>query len=164
MASGLPKKAADFRSGIGAKIAIVQSMWHSHCVEPMVERAKRELIRCGVREGDISVYSLPGSLELPYAAKMLLSSQPELDLVIAFGVVLQGGTTHDKTVIETVVRGFLDVTRDTGKPVINEVIGVADIKLAEDRSRDDDNNKGLEAAFAALELIHFRREACRLIE
>jgi 6,7-dimethyl-8-ribityllumazine synthase len=158
MAGGLPKKSEDFRSGEGAKIAIIHSMWHSQCVEPMVARAQRELIRCGVKEQDLVSYALPGSLELPYAAGLLLKVRPELDLVIAFGVVLQGGTTHDKTVLETVVRGFLDVTNQTGKPVVNEVIGVSDIKLAEQRSQDDSNNKGLEAAFAALELIHFRKQ------
>lgn len=157
MAGYLPKEVSQFHKIPNAKIAIISAMWHPHCVNAMIERAKQELINVDVNESDISVHFIPGSLELPFAARKLFERQPELDAVIAFGVVLQGKTTHDSTVIQTVVDGFASVSDRFGKPVINEVIGVTDIKDAEDRADESIANKGVEAVFALSELIHWQR-------
>jgi 6,7-dimethyl-8-ribityllumazine synthase len=42
-------------------------------------------------------------------------------------------------------------------PVINEILPVNSIEDARARSGEDDKNKGIEAALAALEIIHWRR-------
>jgi 6,7-dimethyl-8-ribityllumazine synthase len=157
MAGGLPKPQEAFHKIPGAKLAIIASMWHSECVEAMVERAKLVLLDLEVREENIAVHRLPGSLELPYAAARLFETDSKLDAVLAFGVVLTGATTHDATVIQNVVQGFSMVSEKFGKPIINEVIGVTDIEDAKKRSGDGPWNKGLEAAFAVSELLHWQK-------
>jgi 6,7-dimethyl-8-ribityllumazine synthase len=156
MAGFLPKPVSEFHSIPDAHIAIVASMWHPECVNSMVERAVFELIAAGVDESNISTHTLPGSLELPYAARCLFENDSELDAVIAFGVVLKGDTTHDDNVMQNVVDGFGRVSDRFHKPIINEVIGVTSIEDAQKRSDDTVANKGVEAVFALTELLRWK--------
>lgn len=157
MAGFLPKNPENFSKIPGTKVAIIASMWHAGYVDKMVERNVLELLKLDVKETDIQIHKIPGSLELPMAARILFETYPDLDAIIAYGVVLKGGTTHDATVIDTVVNGFVQVSDRFGKPIINEVIGVVDLKDAERRSSDDTWNKGLEAAFTLSEFITWKR-------
>lgn len=156
MAGYLPKPVEQFHKIPAAKIAIIAAMWHRDCVDAMIARAKQELLALDVQESNISVHFIPGSLELPYAARSLFEADSELDAVIAFGVVLKGATTHDDAVIQTVVDGFSRVSDRFHKPIINEVIGVTSIEDARQRSDDSIANKGVEAVFALSELLHWK--------
>jgi 6,7-dimethyl-8-ribityllumazine synthase len=131
-------------------------MWHAECIDRMVDRAAKELKRLGV--ADLQIHRLPGSLELPAAARALFEVDTNLDGILAFGVVLKGATSHDSTVIQQVLHGFGLISDRFGKPIINEVIGVANIEDAIKRSQDNDWNKGLEAAFAISEFLSWQRK------
>ncbi len=157
MAGHLPKKPDEFAKIPGARIAIIASMWHAPCVDRMIARAVRELAGVEVAESDIQIHRVPGSLELPLAARTVFEADPSVDAILAFGVVLKGSTTHDSSVIQQVLHGFSLVTDRFNKPIINEVIGVTDLADAERRSGDDDANKGLEAVFAVSELLRWQR-------
>jgi 6,7-dimethyl-8-ribityllumazine synthase len=157
MAGYLPKPVSEFHKIPNARIAIIAAMWHSECVDAMIARAQQELIVLDVQADDISVHKIPGSLELPYAARCLFESDPSLDAIIAFGVVLKGNTTHDDSVIQTVVDGFSRVSDRFNKPVINEVIGVNTIADARARSDGSIANKGVEAVFAVSELLYWKK-------
>jgi 6,7-dimethyl-8-ribityllumazine synthase len=156
MAGFLPKPREEFHQIPNAKLAIIAAMWHKECVTSMVERAREELLRLGVKNENIQVHYLPGSLELPYAARKLFEKNEDLDAVLAFGVVLKGATTHDDSVIDNVVQGFSLVSDRFNKPIVNEVIGVTSVEDAEKRSDDTDSNKGVEAVFAISELLHWQ--------
>ncbi|MGH1441541.1 MAG: 6,7-dimethyl-8-ribityllumazine synthase [Cellvibrionaceae bacterium] len=156
MAGYLPKAVDQFYKIPQAKIAIVAAMWHPDCVNAMISRAKKELLAVGVNESNISIHHIPGSLELPYAARCLFEADATIDAVIAFGVVLKGATTHDDSVIQTVVDGFSRVTDRFHKPIINEVIGVSSMDDAKQRSDESISNKGVEAVFALTELLHWK--------
>lgn len=156
MAGFLPKKQQDFHHIPRAKVAIIAAMWHPQFVNAMVDRAIAEMLAVGVQRENISVHTLPGSLELPLAANMLFESDSELSAVMAFGVVLQGATTHDASVLQTVVEGFGQVSLKHNKPIINEVIGVTNLDDAAARSDDSEANKGVEAVFALTELLHWQ--------
>lgn len=156
MAGFLPKPVVDFHKIPNARIAIIAAMWHPQCVNAMVERTLKELLAVDVSEANISTHLLPGSLELPYAARCLFERDSNLDAVIAFGVVLKGDTTHDDNVLQNVVEGFGRVSDRFHKPIINEVIGVKTVKDAEKRSDDSAGNKGVEAVFALTELLYWK--------
>jgi len=156
MAGYLPKAVDQFYKIPEAKVAIIAAMWHPDCVNAMVERARKELLAVDVNERNISVHYIPGSLELPYAARCLFEANADIDAVIAFGVVLRGETTHDDSVVQTVVDGFSRVSDRFHKPIINEVIGVNSITDAEKRSDASISNKGVEAVFALTELLHWK--------
>ncbi len=157
MAGYLPKPVSEFHKITNARIAIIAAMWHPQCGDAMIARAQQELIAVEVRPEDISVHKIPGSLELPFAARCLFESDASLDAIIAFGVVLKGSTTHDDSVIQTVVDGFSRVSDRFHKPVINEVIGVNTIDDAYARADGSIANKGVEAVFAVSELLHWKK-------
>lgn len=157
MAGYLPKPVGEFHKIPGARVAIIAAQWHRDIIDAMVDRARSELLALEVAADDISLHLLPGSLELPYAARRLFETQPQLDAIIAFGVVLKGATTHDDAVIHTVVDGFGRVTDCCNKPIINEVIGVSSLDHARSRADDSLANKGVEAVFALSELLHWQR-------
>lgn len=158
MAGHLPKEPHQFHKIPHAKIAIIGSSWHSQYVDAMMHRARIELLALDVADENISMHHVPGSLELPFAARMLLENDPELDAILAFGVVLEGITSHDESVLQAVVTGFQAVTDRFGKPVINEVIGVTSIEDAVKRSGDDYFNKGVEAVYATSELLNWTKQ------
>ncbi|MGB1271235.1 MAG: 6,7-dimethyl-8-ribityllumazine synthase [Endozoicomonas sp.] len=158
MGAGLPKQPGEFHKIPHARLAIIGSRWHGECVDAMITRAERELLALNVQPGNIAIHYVPGSLELPFAARVLFEEDPALSAILAFGVILQGITSHDESVIQNVVNGFRDVTNHFGKPIINEVIGVTDIADARKRSGDDHLNKGVEAVFATSELLHWLHE------
>ncbi|MDP0562649.1 MAG: 6,7-dimethyl-8-ribityllumazine synthase [Candidatus Endonucleobacter sp. (ex Gigantidas childressi)] len=157
MGIGLPKVPEEFHKIPDARLAIIGSMWHSACVNGMIERAYNELLAIDVQPENICIHRVPGSLEIPFAARVLFEVDPTLDAILAFGVVLKGITAHDDTVMHNIVNGFSEVTNRFGKPVINEVIGVVNIKHAQERSGNDFMNKGVEAVFATSELLHWLR-------
>jgi 6,7-dimethyl-8-ribityllumazine synthase len=149
MAGALPKQPSDFLKIPNAKVAIVASSWHREIVNEMILSAITELRSIGVAEGDIMLCWAPGSHELPLYAKF-----PDLDGIIAFGVVLRGGTTHNDSVIQAAVNGFINLNSEFSKPIINEVIGVNKIEDAESRAKD----KGIEAVYAFSECVCFLRD------
>lgn len=157
MSSFLPLVPDQFKKIPGARVAIISSQWHSLILEKMVLRAQEELIKARVEPQDISVHYLPGSMELPYAADLLFTHDSQLDAILAFGIVLQGITTHDQSVIQAVTHGFTLVTQRHQKPIINEVIGVSSLEDARSRAQENHNNKGLEAVFALTELLSWQR-------
>ena len=153
MAGMLPKSPEEFTKIPGTKVAIIASMWHRDVVETMVNSAKTQLVAIGLKEKDIQVIWAPGSHELPLYAKLLFEKHHNLDGIIAFGVVLRGGTTHNDSVIQAAINGFVNLTISQSKPIINEVIGVNDIEDARKRAED----KGIEAVFAFSEVVAFKR-------
>lgn len=156
MAGFLPKPVEQFHKIPHARVAIIAAMWHPECVNSMVNRTVKELLALDVDGKNISTHLLPGSLELPYAARCLFERDNSLDAVIAFGVVLKGDTTHDDSVLQNVVDGFARVSDRFHKPIINEVIGVNTVEDAQKRSDDSVSNKGVEAVFALSELLHWK--------
>lgn len=60
------------------------------------------------------VVRVPGSFELPVAAARLA---PQVDAVVALGVVIRGGTPHFGYVCSGATQGLVDVSVRTGTPV-----------------------------------------------
>ena len=84
-------------------------------------------------------------------------SDSEIDAVVCLGVVLKGDTMHFEMIIDEVVRGLGEVSRQGRVPIINEILPVTDLAQAKSRAADDGLNKGIEAAVAAIEIIAWRR-------
>ena len=101
----------------------------------------------------------PGSLEIPLAARDLLAEDVagNIDAIICFGVIVKGDTLHFEMISEESMRGLGQVMHEFRRPVVVEILPVFDIQQAIDRSSDDEFNKGIEAAVAALEMIAWRR-------
>jgi 6,7-dimethyl-8-ribityllumazine synthase len=149
--SGLP--AID-RPG---RICILQSKWYPELVQSMTEACQQVLGQAGYT--DIHTHTLPGSLEIPLAARDLLAQDVEqqIDAIICFGVIIKGDTLHFEMISEESMRGLGSVMHDFRRPVVVEILPVFTMQQAVDRASDDEFNKGIEAAVAAIEMVAWRR-------
>ena len=133
--------------GAGLKVTIVSGLWHHQIAEGLLAGAHRVLDASGA---EVSIVQVPGSFELPVAAKVALENGA--DAVVALGVIVRGGTPHFEYVSAAATDGLTRVALDTGKAVGFGVLTLDDEQQGLDRaglpgSKED---KGAEAAQAAL--------------
>lgn len=139
------------------RICILQSKWHFELVQSMTSACTRVLAQAGYN--DVDIHTLPGSLEIPLAARDLLAedSAGQIDAVICFGVIVKGDTLHFEMISQESMRGLGAVMHEFRRPVIVEILPVFTEQQAIDRASDDEFNKGIEAAVAAIEMVAWRR-------
>ena len=140
------------------RICILKSKWYPEHVESMADACDTILRQSGYV--DIQQHTLPGSLEIPLAARDLLAEDVagSIDAIICFGVIVKGDTLHFEMISEESMRGLGQVMHEFRRPVVVEILPVFDIQQAIVRSSDDEFNKGIEAAVAALEMVFWRRQ------
>ena len=138
------------------RIAILKSKWYPELVNNMASACAEVLSQYGYVR--IEQHTLPGSLELPLAARDLLAEDTaqEIDAIICFGVIVKGETLHFEMISYECMRGLGEVMHEFRRPVVVEVLPVFEIAHAEERAADDEFNKGIEAAAAAIEMVAWR--------
>jgi 6,7-dimethyl-8-ribityllumazine synthase len=149
----------------GLRFGVVAARFNEKLVQRLVDGALETLHRQGAAEDAIEVLWVPGSLELPLAAKWLASRRgaggPErqaFDAVLAFGVIIQGETEHFRLVADQCARGLLDVSLATGVPVLNGVLACYDAGQAEARLGGAMGHTGVTTALAAVRMARLRVE------
>jgi 6,7-dimethyl-8-ribityllumazine synthase len=139
----------------GFKVAIAAARFNGALVDALLARVLERLRSAGVKERNVTVVRVPGSNELPLAARLLLDGG-KLDAVIALGVIVRGGTIHFELIATAATNGLMDVALASGVPVINGVI-VAE-NAAQARARCAGRiDRGAEFADAAVEMAALRR-------
>lgn len=139
----------------GMKFGIVVSEWNENVTAALLAGAKETLMKHGAREKDIYVMTVPGSFELIYGARQMVSF---VDAVIAIGCVIRGDTPHFDYICEGTTNGLahLNATQDT--PVIYGLITTNDMQQALDRCGGKHGNKGDECAVTAIKMVDYRRK------
>lgn len=143
----------------GLRFRVVAAQWNERVVTRLVDGALATLQARGAAAGDVEVWWVPGSFELPLAARWAagtpLPSGPP-DAVIALGCVIRGETEHFRLVADSAARGLMRVALDTGTPVLNGVLAAYDAAQAEARSGGEHGNTGAQAALAAVRMARLR--------
>jgi len=137
--------------GAGSRVAVVVARFNEMITARLAEGAKAGLVAHGVAEDAIDVAWVPGAFEIPLVARRMAASG-RYDAVVCLGAVIRGDTAHFDLVANEAARGIAEVARDTGVPVIFEVLATDTLVQAEARAGGDHGNKGWEAAEAALEM------------
>jgi 6,7-dimethyl-8-ribityllumazine synthase len=141
----------------GARVAIAVARWNSQITDSLLQGAELALSRHGISAQDVEVFRVPGAFELPLACSKLAQTG-RFDAVIALGCVIRGGTPHFEYVSGETTRGVGEVALREGLPVAFGVLTTDNLDQALERSGDNAENKGAEAALTALEMISlFRR-------
>lgn len=140
-------------SGKGLKIGIVAARFNDFITSRLVEGALDGLQRHGVSENDIEIVKVPGSYEIPLAAKMLAQAK-KYDAIICLGAVIRGATPHFEYVSAEVSKGVAAVSMETGSPVIFGVLTTDTIEQAIERAGTKSGNKGWDAALSAIEMAN----------
>ncbi len=133
-------------------IGIAVSQFNEFITKRLLSACVDELRRRGVKKTQITTVHVPGAFELPLAC-LKLARKKDIAAVVALGAVIRGETFHFELVSETAAQGISQVGLMTGKPVIFGVITTDTVNQAYDRSQEDGDNKGRDAAEAALDMI-----------
>jgi 6,7-dimethyl-8-ribityllumazine synthase len=140
----------------GMSVAIIASRFNFEITEGLIAGAKSALYQCGMSDEDIRIVMVPGAFEIPLMLE-LLSSQNKYDALIALGAVIQGETKHFDYISEAAMRGIAQVSIAHKIPIGCGVLTTFTEEQAITRSRNDEHNKGREAAIAAIEMAHLKR-------
>ena len=139
--------------GKDLKIAIVASRFNEFITQKLIQGAFDCLLRHKVSESDITLVWVPGSFEIPLAAKKLAQSK-KYNCVICLGAVIRGETVHFEYVAAEVAKGIAHVTLDCGVPIIFGVLTTENVEQAIDRAGTKAGNKGFAAAANAIEMAN----------
>jgi len=152
-----PKQIRAGTNAAGLRFALVVSRFNSFITERLLDGALDALEAAGAPEENIEVVRVPGSFEIPLAAKKLAEGA-RADAVIAIGCVLRGETAHFDYVASEVARGVQLAQLDTGVPIIFCVLTCDTLEQAIDRAGLKGGNKGHEAGMAAVEMANLSKQ------
>lgn len=141
----------------GVRCGIIASRFNSAIVDGLVSGARDALRRHGVEDTHIQVVRVPGAFELPLAAAGM-ARIGRFDALIALAVVIRGATPHFEYVSSACTDGIAQVSLQYHLPIGFGVLTVNTLEQAIERAGDNQDNKGAEAALAALEMIALLRQ------
>jgi 6,7-dimethyl-8-ribityllumazine synthase len=137
--------------GEGRRVAVVVARFHEQVTAKLLEGALAGLRSHGVADDAVDVAWVPGAFEIALVAKRMASTGA-YDAVICLGAVVRGETAHFDLIATEAARGAAEVGRETGVPVIFEVLATETLAQAEARAGGAHGNRGWDAAEAALEI------------
>lgn len=133
------------------RFGIVVSEWNETVTEGLYDGAVEALLDCGALNENLVRWNVPGSFELTFGCKKILSTQ-NVDAVIAIGSVIRGETSHFDFVCSAAAQGIKDLNVQYDVPVVFCVLTDDTMQQAMDRSGGKHGNKGTEAAIAAIKM------------
>jgi 6,7-dimethyl-8-ribityllumazine synthase len=137
--------------GGGRRVAVVVARFHEQVTAKLLEGALAGLRSHGVADDAVDVAWVPGAFEIALVAKRMASTGA-YDAVICLGAIVRGETAHFDLIAAEAARGAAEVGRETGVPVIFEVLATETLAQAEARAGGAHGNRGWDAAEAALEM------------
>lgn len=140
------------------RFAIVVARFNEEITSGLLAGAREALAEASVRDEDVFVVDVPGAFEIPVAA-MRLAETGDFDAVICLGCLIKGDTMHFEYIASATSHGIMDVSMTTGVPVAFGVLTTMTDEQAEVRSAPGPDNKGREAALAAIEMAVLFRKA-----
>jgi 6,7-dimethyl-8-ribityllumazine synthase len=152
-----PKAIEGGLSAAGLRFGIVVSRFNNFITDRLLAGALDALSRAGADENQIELVRVPGSFEIPVAAKELAESR-KLDAIICIGCVLRGETSHYEYVANEAARGIQLAQMDTGVPMMFCVLTCDTLEQAIDRAGLKCGNKGFESGLAAIEMASLSRK------
>ena len=89
------------------KFAVVAGRFNELVTESLIGGALDCLERHGVSKGDITLYRVPGSFEIPQGVQKVASTQ--VDAVICVGALIRGDTPHFDILASQVVKDISSI-------------------------------------------------------
>jgi 6,7-dimethyl-8-ribityllumazine synthase len=140
------------------KYAIIVSRFNDFITSKLLEGAKDALIRSGAAETDFDVLKVPGSFEIPLAAKRVAITK-KYDAVICLGAVIRGETPHFDFIASEVTKGIAQLNLEFAIPITYGIITADSTEQAIERAGNKMGNKGFQAARSAIELLNLFKDA-----
>jgi 6,7-dimethyl-8-ribityllumazine synthase len=154
------KKSSGLRgelNAVGLRFGIVVSQFNSFITDRLLAGALDALERAGAGEKLIEIVRVPGSFEIPLAAKKLAATG-RFDSLICIGCILRGETSHYDYVASETARGIQLAQLDSGVPMAFCVLTCDTLEQAINRAGLKSGNKGYESALGAIEMARLSRK------
>ena len=143
-----------FTNASTLKVGIVIARFNDLITNKILSGCLDCLNRHGLDTSELSnqvdIVWVPGSFELPIAAKTLMKKK-SYDVVIALGAVIRGETSHYDVVISEASKGISQVSNENNVPIIFGVLTTDTMQQALERAGIK-NNLGWNYALQAIEM------------
>ena len=137
------------------KIAVIVSEFNKEITEGLLKGALKAFDEKNINESSVNVIRCPGAFEIPYIARKLCVSK-KYSAVVCLGAVIKGETAHFEYISDAVSKSIAGLNLQSDIPVIFGVLTCYTYEQAAARSQDNRENKGAEAALAALDMISLK--------
>ncbi len=134
------------------RYGIVVSRFNEFISSKLLGGALDCLKRHGAKDDQITIMWVPGSFEVPLAAKRMAQSG-KFAAVICLAAVIRGQTSHYEYVCQQITRGIGEVGLATAVPTLFGVITCDTLDEAIDRAGAKGGNLGFNAAEGAIEMV-----------
>lgn len=141
----------------GGRFAVIVSEFNPEVTGGLLEGALETLAGAEVRPADITVVHVPGAFEIPLVA-LRLAGSGGFDAVICLGCLIKGDTMHFEYIADATSKGIMEASAVTGVPVTFGVLTTLTEEQALARAARGPENKGREAALAAIEMATLLRQ------
>ena len=146
-------------SAKSTRILIVEARFYDDIADALLAGASKVLRDAGA---EFDCVTVPGSLEIPTAIAIGLEAakrrRRSYDGVVALGCVIRGDTIHFDIVAHQSARGLMDLSVARQLPIGNGIITVDTEAQAWVRARPEEQDKGGDAARAALAMVGLKRQ------
>lgn len=136
-----------------AHVAIIEARFYTEIADAMVAGALAVLERAGA---SVERLAVPGAFELPAALRMAIDSG-RFHAFVALGCVIRGETSHYDIVCNEAARGLGNIARRHGLALGFGLLTCDTEAQAWDRADPKRQDKGGDAARAALDMLHLKR-------
>ena len=133
------------------RIALIRTSHYPALMNALTEESIKTLIASGIPSDQITSIVVPGSFEIPLAAKHI-AEKKDVDGIISLGIIVDGETHHASHIARATTDGLMHVQLAYGIPIAHGILHVMNLKQAEKRCVGV-GNRGAEAARALLEMI-----------
>jgi len=141
----------------GLHFGIVVSQFNSFITDRLLAGALDALKQSGAGEKQFEIVRVPGSFEIPLAAKKLAATG-RFDSLICIGCILRGETSHYDYVASETARGIQLAQLDSGVPMAFCVLTCDTLEQAINRAGLKSGNKGYESALGAIEMARLMQK------
>ena len=152
----MPKTIEGDLGAKGLRLALIVSRFNDFISERLLEGATDTLVRSGADAQALDVVRVPGSFEMPVAAKAL-AKKGVYDAIICLGCVIRGATPHFDYVAGEAAKGISKVSLEYDCPISFGVITADNLEQAIERAGTKSGNKGRDAALTAIEMANLLR-------
>jgi 6,7-dimethyl-8-ribityllumazine synthase len=135
----------------GCRFALVVSRFNTSITTSLRDGARSAMNEAGARADDVEEFEVPGAFELPQAARAVAETG-RFDGIVALGCVIRGETPHFDYICSAVAHGLTAAAGETGVPIAFGVLTTDTEAQAVARAGSGRDNKGFEAAAAAVEM------------
>lgn len=136
------------------KLAVIKSRYRPEIISGLYQGADTALKQANV---DHQVFEVNGSLELPAAVSIIARGNEKFDGYVVLGCILKGATIHDEVIAYTAFAALDEMARAQGLAIGNGILTVNTEAQAQERADPAQQDRGGEAAKAALAMIALKK-------